>query len=95
MQKSECRQTRSSKWCLKASHLGGLGSTFHGNILHKLFGLGLDMVGRVFGGLLDFLGLRQVLVVDGRQRRRMGGKHVLQDVVEAVGRFHAVLFEAI
>lgn len=53
------------------------------------------MVRRVLGRFLDLLSLGEVLVVGGRQRSRMGWEHVLQDVVEPVARFVAVLFEPI
>lgn len=74
-----------------------LGSTFHGQILHQLFGLGLDLFRGVLRSFLNLLRLGLVLlllVVDhrGGVRRR---KHVLQHVVEPVDRLQAVLLEPV
>lgn len=78
--------------------LGWLGSTFHGQILHQLFGLSFDLFRGVLGRFLNLLGFGLVLllvVVHGGTHGMRRRKHVLQHVVESVHRFHAVLLESV
>lgn len=78
--------------------LGWLGSTFHGQILHQLFGLSFDLFRGVLGRFLNLLGFGLMLllvVVHGGTHGMRRRKHVLQHVVESVHRFHAVLLESV